>query len=623
MAKKQQKKSERLSVEEVVELFNKTSDENSKIILMGADFNRDIPVTSFGVLSVDIASGVGGMPNGRIIEVYGPESCISGDSFLQYEVWTPDDKKRINKKGGSISRLYERFHNIETEECAKQGRHLQLKDVIFYIKSVDDNGSIIRNRVLDVVDSGDKECIKLITESGESLKSTLDHKYLTPNGYKSLRDLKIGDTVFVHNNTRRVGRKYYKSRPEVCVKYHPRLPTKIVFDKKTGNDYLYYRGQKSRLVYEAFMNDLDYDTYISILNTGSKHSIEKLRFLPDNIHVHHRDEDFTNNDIRNLQLVSSSEHGIIHSLDRKQNLSFVMVETKIEAMIPEGILKTYDLRCLTPYNNYIANGIVVHNSGKTTLAIHAMAEAQRKGNIVAFFDLEHALDKKYCEKLGVDIPNLLLSQPGCAEDALDGVEALTNMLSEGDLIVVDSVAALTPRAEIEGDMGDSHMGLQARLMSQACRKLTGIASKKGVTILFINQIRMKIGVMFGSPETTSGGNALKFYASQRIETRKTGTNKGKDGEAISNKVRLKFIKNKVAPPFREANTIIKFGEGIPKSADVMELALALGIIERSGSWYKYEGENIGQGSDLSCIYLEEHPDVLEKIENQIRKHYDI
>ena len=255
------------------------------------------------------------------------------------------------------------------------------------------------------------------------------------------------------------------------------------------------------------------------------------------------------------------------------------------------------------------------SSGKTTLTLHAIAEVQKQGGTAAFIDAEHALDPAYARKLGVDTENLLISQPDNGEQALEIAETLVRS-SAVDLIVVDSVAALVPRAEIEGDMGDSHMGLQARLMSQALRKLTGIISRSHTTVIFINQIRMKIGVMFGNPETTTGGNALKFYASLRMDIRRISQIKQGD-QVIGNRTRVKVVKNKIAPPFREAEFDIMYNEGISREGDVLDLATSKDIVEKAGSWFSYEGEKIGQGREASKNYLKENPKVLEKIAKQV------
>jgi recombination protein RecA len=256
------------------------------------------------------------------------------------------------------------------------------------------------------------------------------------------------------------------------------------------------------------------------------------------------------------------------------------------------------------------------SSGKTTLTLHAIAEVQKQGGTAAFIDAEHALDPAYAKRLGVDTENLLVSQPDNGEQALEIVETLVRS-NAVDLVVVDSVAALVPQAEIEGDMGDAHMGLQARLMSQALRKLTGIIDKSKTTVFFINQIRMKIGVMFGNPETTTGGNALKFYASVRADIRRTGQIKEGD-EIIGNRTKVKIVKNKIAPPFRTAEFDIMYNKGISKTGDTLDLAVLHNVVEKSGAWFAYGDEKIGQGREAAKRYLEENPKVLAEIDKKVR-----
>jgi recombination protein RecA len=256
------------------------------------------------------------------------------------------------------------------------------------------------------------------------------------------------------------------------------------------------------------------------------------------------------------------------------------------------------------------------SGGKTTLALHIVAEAQKKNGIAAFIDAEHALDVTYAKKIGVNTDELLISQPDSGEQALEIAETLVRS-GALDVLVVDSVAALVPKAELEGEMGDAQMGLQARLMSQALRKLTGSISKSKTTVIFINQLRMKIGVFFGNPETTTGGNALKFYSSQRLDIRKmTSIKNGQD--VIGFRTKVKVVKNKMAPPFREAEFDIIFGEGISREGDVLDLAAANGIIEKSGAWYSYKGDRIGQGRDNSRVFLKENPDIMTAVENDVR-----
>ena len=257
------------------------------------------------------------------------------------------------------------------------------------------------------------------------------------------------------------------------------------------------------------------------------------------------------------------------------------------------------------------------SSGKTTVTLHMIAEVQKRGGIAGFIDAEHALDPVYAKNIGVDIDNLYISQPDSGEQALEIAET---MVRSGaiDIVVIDSVAALVPKAEIDGDMGDSHVGLQARMMSQACRKLTAAISKTNCTVIFINQLREKVGVMFGNPETTTGGRALKFYASVRLDVRRVESLK-QGGEVVGNHPRVKVVKNKVAPPFKEAHFDIMFGKGISIEGDVLDLAADKNIIQKSGAWYAYNGEKIGQGRENAKLYLAEHPEILLEVENKVRE----
>ncbi len=256
------------------------------------------------------------------------------------------------------------------------------------------------------------------------------------------------------------------------------------------------------------------------------------------------------------------------------------------------------------------------SSGKTTLALHAIAEAQKNGGTAAFVDAEHALDPAYAKKLGVNIDELIVSQPDTGEQALEIVDTLVRS-NEIDVLVIDSVAALVPRAEIEGEMGDSHVGLQARLMSQSLRKLTGSISRSRCIVIFINQLRMKIGVMYGNPETTTGGNALKFYASVRLDIRRTGQIKDRD-EVVGNTTRVKVVKNKVSPPFKQVEFDIMYGEGISKIGEILDLGVKAGVVEKSGAWFSYDSIRIGQGRENSKKYLKENPDVRDRIEKAVR-----
>ncbi|MBQ8559383.1 MAG: recombinase RecA [Tyzzerella sp.] len=261
------------------------------------------------------------------------------------------------------------------------------------------------------------------------------------------------------------------------------------------------------------------------------------------------------------------------------------------------------------------------SSGKTTLTLHMIAEVQKRGGIAGFIDAEHALDPVYAKNIGVDIDELYISQPDSGDQALEIAETMVRS-GAMDIVVIDSVAALVPRQEIEGDMGDTHVGLQARLMSQALRKLTPVISKSNCVVIFINQLREKVGVLFGNPETTTGGRALKFYASVRMDVRKIESLK-QNGEMVGNRTRVKIVKNKIAPPFKEAEFDIMFGKGISKEGDILDLAASVDIVNKSGAWYAYNGDKIGQGRENAKIYLTTHPEVMDEIEAKVRAHYNL
>lgn len=261
------------------------------------------------------------------------------------------------------------------------------------------------------------------------------------------------------------------------------------------------------------------------------------------------------------------------------------------------------------------------SSGKTTVTLHMIAEVQKRGGIAGFIDAEHALDPVYAKNIGVDIDELYISQPDSGDQALEIAETMVRS-GAMDIIVIDSVAALVPKQEIEGDMGDSHVGLQARLMSQALRKLTPVISKSNCVVVFINQLREKVGIMFGNPETTTGGRALKFYASVRMDVRRIETLK-QNGEMVGNRTRIKIVKNKIAPPFKEAEFDIMFGKGISKEGDILDLAANLDIVNKSGAWYAYKGDKIGQGRENAKLYLAQNPDVMDEIEAKVRAHYNL
>lgn len=602
------------------ELLKKLNKDHGKgTIGVYSDMPRlDIETISSGSFGLDAALGVGGWARGRIVEIYGSEACLSADTVLSYEIRKPDGTK-VNSKGGTISHLYERFHRLPFTGDGRGKNRAVPADHEFFLASVNEEDRIFGNKIIDVVDTGTKDCFRVTTASGETIEATEDHKFYTGTDFVELKELKVGDPVFVHNNTPFTTdfiQSSRVSRKDVYVKDHPVAGEKLVKDKKTGKEYLYKRLAKSRAVMEAHINGLSYEEYIGRLNDAS---LDGLIFLKREQHVHHINENCMDNSLSNLVIIDSSEHSRQHALERHNNLRFIAVEDSIVSIENVGPKATFDLKMNSPYNNFVADKFVVHNSGKTTLTLHAIAEAQKTGGMAAFIDAEHALDPDYAQNLGVNMDDLVLTQPDSGEQALDLAEELVSS-NVFDIVVIDSVAALTPQAEIDGEMGDHNVGGQARLMSKALRKLAGPVHRSKTTLVFINQTRQKIGVMFGNPTITSGGRALPFYASQRVEISRIGNIK-KGEEVPGCRTRCKVVKNKVAPPFRKCEFDIVFGKGINKTGEILDAATSLDLVDKSGAWYSYNGDKIGQGRDSALDWFVSNPVAFGEIETQVRAHY--
>lgn len=536
-----------LALAEVEKRFGKGT-----LVALNSIRTEAFPVISTGNKVIDELTGIGGFPRGRITEVYGPE-CLSESTFIQYEIQSPDGT-RSNHKGGTIARLYERFHNLKSSGDGRGKNRPVPEGTIFTAPSVNEQNRIVQNRILNVVDAGTKECFAVTTESGHRIEAAADHQFLTECGYLPLAGLCPGTDVFIHNNTPfKVAKQKdsNKKRHFVYVQHHP------IAGVKNCGGYLYHRLRRARAVMEAQLNGLDFDAYVARLNAGQT---DGLKFLSREINVHHKDENEENDLLENLETVHSIPHGVLHATQRHNNLRFVAVLDRIESIKSVGFKRVYDISMDVPYNNYVADGFIVHNSGgKTTLCLHVIAEAQKAGGLCVYVDAEHALDPEYAAKLGVNTDKLLLSQPDCGEDAL---EIVLCMVRSGAVavIVVDSVSALVPRKELEGDIGDAQMGLQARMMSQAMRMLTKAVADTGTVLVFINQVRDKIGVMFGNPETTSGGRALKFAASLRLDVRRIGQKK-KGDEVIGAMTIVKSVKNKLAAPYKKFEILLTYGKG--------------------------------------------------------------
>lgn len=494
--------------------------------------------------------GVGGFVKGKLYEIMGWEGCLAEDTFIKF-INVREDGIVQDCKGASIKNLYERFHN----------RTELTKNTTFNVTSINEENRIFRNEIADVVKSGVKECFKLVTRQGFEIKATKDHKFFTGDNYIPLGELKVGDFVYIHNNTpykkaEKTKRSKYK---ETTLKwYYEGEPREI-------NGGFYYRAKVHRLTYEAFMNDMSYDEYVQRLNSELR--CQDLLTIPEGYDVHHIDENTTNNDVSNLQLYSKAEHARFHAIDKHNNLRFTAIPDDIISITSIGKVMTYDIKCYFPYNNFIAEGIVVHNSGKSTICGHAAAECQKKGGTVLYIDGEHALDKKYFDAIGVDTGKMLIAQPSCGEEGFNIAE---EMIKTGkiDLVIIDSDSSLIPKAVLDGDIGDSAIGKKARLNSSAYPKLKASLSAHNVCMLVVSQYREKIGVMFGNPTTTQGGHALKFYTDVRIEVSKSAV---KDGDIqYGNLVKVKATKNKMSPPYRTSEFEVVYGQGIDRVQEILE-----------------------------------------------------
>ena len=579
------------------------------------DKTIDIEVSSIptGCFVLDDAFGCGGLPRGRIIELFGQESCLSGDTFISYAIRKSDRGKNQNHKGGTIKSLYERFHDIPRKG---KGNYVRKQTIgsNFYVSSINENNAIIKNRVLNVVSTGLKECFEVMTSRGFSITCTGEHKFYIGNGYYlPLEELTIGSVVYVHNNTRLKGRAPQVRYKEVFVKYHPSSILKIV------NGRTYYRVKRANIVYEANLNGYNVNAYIKLLNEKPKKELDILFTIPKNKVLHHINFDSNDDALNNLLLLGGKEHNRLHALNNGDKLNFVAVEDVIKSIKPVGKIPTYDIKCAFPYNNYVANKIIVHNSGKSTLAIFFMAQIQKQGGKAALIDAEFAFDANYARAIGLDTDQLILAQPGTLEEAMDVVDKLVKSHAV-DIIVVDSVASLVPRSELEGEeMLKDTMAVQARLMGKALRILTGSIARSGTVVIFINQIREKVGVFFGKKETTPGGKALKFFSSVRIDVKKGAKIEGKEKELIGHVLKATMVKNKVGYPWKEAIFELYFGSGIDLHADALDFGEKIGLVTRTGNTYSIKELKIGVGREQAKKYLKENDDTYQKLVELIHK----
>ena len=570
---------------------------------------------SSGAIGLDSVLG-GGFVFGRVVEIYGPEGCLAPDTFIQYTV--NSDGKRYNSKGGTIERLYERFHNIKPSGNG-QGKYQRdkTKNATFQASCINEDNKIIQNKIIDVVQSGVKKCFLLKLETGEYIKATADHKFFNGKDYVALSALKIGDSVFIHNNTpfKQSSKKQCIERAYFYVKYHPNAPIKNIVQKcgKEEKTYTYCVVKRSLAVIEASMNNMTLKDYVAYLNNDNK--LPNIKYLDKKLQIHHKNENVLDDSLENLVVLSCSEHSKLHALKNHNNLRFTVTPSKIVSIEDVGDSMTYDIRMLSPYNNYIANKFVVHNSGKTTMMLELLARAQALGLRCAFIDMEHNLNPSYAIDLGVNLDNVLIAQPGSGEEALDIAEKLFG--AKIDIVFLDSIAALNSVRDQEKDITESAvMASKAALLTRFFERNQDVIAKNGVLFICSNQQRAKMNAMHAGGKGTPGGYALKYWASIRLEITWTEALKNADGVVYGQMLHIKAVKNKFNAPFKETLVTLVYGKGIDKLKNWIEVASEVGVLQKSGTWYNYGEVRLGQGIEQSKEFLSSNPQVFEEIKDK-------
>lgn len=599
MAKKKQAEGEEINkFQAALDKLNKTYGSGS-VLTLNTKSNTNYDVISTGSLGFNhITLGVGGFVKGKLYELMGWEGCLAEDTYIKFINVRPDGIVQ-DCKGGTIKNLYERFHN-RTELTASS---------IFNITSINENNRVFRNEIADVVKTGLKECFEIKTEKGFSLRATADHKFYTGLEYERLGDLRVGSVVFIHDNTpyNKREKSIRKKYMETTLKwYYKGKPRKI-------NGLYYFREKVHRLIYEAHMNGISYEEYKKMLNSQCFLPVD-WNTIPDGYDIHHINEKTWDNSIHNLEMIDMKSHARFHAISRQDNLRFMVTPDRVVSIESVGMKETYDIKCFFPYNNFIAEGIVVHNSGKSTICGHATAECQKAGGKVLYIDGEHAVDKMYFESLGVNTDEMLIAQPSCGEEGFQIAMDLINT-GELDLVIIDSDSSLIPKKVLDGDVGDSSIGYKARLNSNAYPKLKSALSEHNVCVIVISQYREKIGVMFGNPTTTQGGHALKFYSDCRIEVSRS---LAKEGDiTYGNVTKVKAVKNKMSPPYRTTSFEIVYGKGIDKFNELMELGYNYDVLYKRGDVITYKEEKF-KYSEFETL-LSDNPELEESITAEIIK----
>lgn len=595
---------------------------------------ENVEAFSTGSFSIDRASGVWGLPRGRIIEIYGPESsgkCLTADALIT----TPHGLLTIEELFAEMNL------DMDTQERVTDVRDLG-------VTIINEKGE--EEKISAATHNGIKAAKRIVLDDGRSIEVTANHPLRTlnnkgekvwteaaeiaagdvvislgasglPTGESTMTSasaFQLGELVAYHNaQDRQAFRSIVAINASIGALLNENADNasltneiEVIADALRRSDYAEVEVPRSvrcgdKGIQWSFLSglfdDILWDDKPVAVNVAHKPFATQLQVILLGFGI--------------LSRVVENEGNWMLFCDPRTRISNTTeIGSKVVEVVDAGEKPTFDIM-VEETHSFIANGIINHN---TTLTLHAIADAQAKGGTAMFIDAEHALDPEYAANLGVDVDNLLFSQPNDGEEAME-IADMGVRSGAVDIIVIDSVAALVPKAELKGEMGDSHVGLQARLMSQGLRKLTGAVSQNNCTVIFINQLREKVGVFFGSPETTSGGKALKFYASMRIDVRRTGSNKDSKGEAISNTTKVKFVKNKVAPPFKVGNTQIFYGTGFSRESDLVEIGVETGIIKKSGSWFSYNNKQLGQGSTGAETALRNDPELARTIEEEIKE----
>ena len=604
-----------MGIEELRKRIEKSSKGTHVSVMSDSEIAKqtiDIPTPAYDLNRILSGSLFKGLPARSVSLFVGPETCIDKESYVPFETWSKDGTRRINHKGGTIERLYRRFHRIQGNESDYYWNDMD--DKVYYAKSINEENGIIRNLIVDVVHTGMKECFELTTEQGYSLICTDEHKYYVGSGlYKPLGDLSVGDVVYIHNGTRftKTNSDYENKHKDVLIKYYPNNRTKVV------NGCKYYRAIRSHLAVECVYNNMNLDEFISFLNNRSQDEINKLKFIEDGLHVHHINKISDDDRYENLEVLTPDEHLRRHANENHNNLRFVAVEDVVKSIKHVGMRDTYDIKCLSPYNNYVTNNIVTHNSGKSSLACLVLAEAQRNGYTPIIIDSEGAWTNDFVKRWGMNPDSILYIYDMWVDSIM---VTLGNILDSNDnklAIVLDSIGALESRKlmddALEGDVKADQGQLQ-RKIKRMLKMLQDISVKKSSIVICTGHYYGKPGT-YGGVEDIGGGHYVKLFPQVIVSLKKSKMFESKDSKkVIGNVLSAITLKNRYYPAFEEATVEIDYRKGINSYAGILDLALEAGLVEKNGSWYVINDCEKYQGAINAEAGLKEDKELLSKLD---------